>query len=499
MSLLPHELPPCRRTAAQSGGGAPRTHGHMSRAAARMPRVCLTLFIGLLLCTGVCVHSPPAMGFTLQEARAQALKVYWGVKIAQEEVAMAKAERKSRFSNFFPQLAFNSNYTHYNDETDFRVSKGAVATNPVPIPTNDLFLPWLNQNTYQYGPTLLQPIFAGGRLYFGYLQSQALEAQSQWDEKKMVNNLLSQVETVYVDILELHGEAAVMEDTLKFFKQHRQDMEDKYKAGRVAIVDLLKAEAQESETEEQLLTVNSNLKVDEAHLNQLLGQPVSAVLELAPLPDPSPVTIDLDTAWKLARSYRPEMQAAIAQSNAAGYSKRVVESSYYPQVNFTGKWYGQEASPSNPETERWQLLLTADWNLWDWGGTTQQVEKMAAQQREAEDQVYLTSDEVNLEVYLAWLQIKTADLKVEAIGRQKTHALEVVRVANLGFNAGVATSTELMAAETMLSQVEIDEVKARFGAQLARTSFYHAIGIMDEQLAVSTAPPLQEPGPTPHP
>jgi outer membrane protein TolC len=447
----------------------------------------------------VLANSPSAAGMTLQDAREEALKAYWGVKIAREEVTAAVAERKSQFANFFPQLVFNSSYTHYNDETDFLISKGAVTNTPIAIPTKDVFLPWLNQNTYRYGPSLQQPLFLGGRLYFGYRQSQAREEQAGWDQKKVVNDLLFEVEQAYLNILQLQGEAEVLKESLAFYTRHREDLEAQFKAGRVTVVDVLKAEAEEAKTEGQLLSVNIGLKVAEGQFNMLLGRKVTEPASLEPLPESTPVSIDLDTAWKLAKSYRPDVQGAIAASNAAGFTKRAVESTYYPQVNFSAKWYGQEGSPSNTDKERWELLFSANWNLWEWGSTARQVEKAAAQERGAQDRAYQLADQANLDVYQSWLKIRAADSQVEVLAKKKSHAQEVVRVTELGFQAGVTTSSDLMAAEAALSQVEIDEVKARFGAQLARTAFHHAIGIMDEQLAVSSTAPPTESSTTPRP
>jgi len=440
-----------------------------------------------------------AADMTLQEAREEALKAYWGVKIAQEEVTAAVAERKSRFADFFPKLVFDTNYSHYNDETFILISKGAISKTPIVFPAQDALVPWANQNTYQYGPALQQPIFLGGRLYFGYRQAQAQEEQSGWDKKKAVNDLLFSVEQAYANILELQGEAAVMEQSLKFFQKHREDMEDKFKAGRVPIAEVLKAETDEAKTEEDLLATKSDLRSAEAQFNLLLGRDVTSAVTLEPLPDLSPVAIGLDKAWRLAKSYRPEVQAAIAASNAADFSKRVVESNFFPQVNFTARWYGQDVSTSNTESERWQLLVTADWSLWEWGSTNQQVEKAAAQQRSAQDQVYLLADQANFDVYQAWLQIQTADVRVTVLGKKKTHAQEILRMAELGYKAGVTTSSDLMAAETQLSQVEIEEVKARFGARIARAAFHHAIGIMDEQIAVSDNPAATGSSTTPRP
>jgi outer membrane protein len=463
-----------------------------------MSKTILVLSLSVMVCAGVLADCPAASGLTLQEARDEALKAYWGVKIAQEEVTAAVAERKSRFADFFPQLTLNGNYSHYNDETHVLISKGSINQTP-PFPTKDEFIPWTDQNTYHYGPSLHQPLFLGGRLYFGYRQAQALEDQAGWDKKKAINDLLFSVEQAYADILELQGETEVKEQSLKFFQQHREDMEDKYKAGRVPIADVLQAESEEAKTEEDLLATRSELITAQGQFNLLLGRDVTATVLLDPLPDPSPVTVDLQTAWKLAQLYQPNVQGAIAASNAAGYSRRTTEATYYPQVNFTASWYGQEGSRSDTDTERWQLLLTADWSLWDWGSTSQQVEKAAALERGAQDQTYLLSDQTRLDVYQTWMHIKTADARLAVLGKKKTHTQEILRMAELGYTAGVSTSTDLMAAETQLAQVEIDEVKARFDARIARSAFHHAIGIMDEQLSVSGLPDATESSTTPQP
>ncbi|HUK55204.1 MAG TPA: TolC family protein [Nitrospiria bacterium] len=436
---------------------------------------CLTLFVGFPF------GGSSAFALTLNQAREEALQKYWGVKIAHEQAMAAESERKSRFANFFPKLSFNGNVTRYNDETDFLLPKGAIPNNFTTFPLIDTLIQFSNRDVYQFGPSLQQPVFVGGRLYFGFQQSQAWEEQAGWNEKQVVNDLLYAVEQAYLDVLQAQGEKTVAEKDLEFYKKLHSDIEKQYKAGRTTLDEVLKVQTEEGKAEEKLLSATSGLQISEGQFNLLLVRSVDAPVSIEPVSDLTPVALDLATALSAAQSYRPDLQKDVAVYNAAVYSTRIVESSYYPQVNAGAKWYRQDISPSTIDRDRWQLFLTADWTFWEWGSTKQRVAEAEAQERQAEYQVNQLSDQVQLDVHQAWVKLEESEKQIQVAARTVEHATEALRVVALGFQAGVKTSTNLIEAEALLSQAELTDLRARFAAQLARATLRHSIGIMDEE------------------
>lgn len=442
--------------------------------------LCLFISIGLI------VPSPSALGLTLQEAREEAVKAYWGVKIAHEQFIEAESERKERFTDLFPKLNLDGNLTSYNKPSEFLLSQGEFSTsnllgNTFSFPAEDTLIAITNRTTYQFGPSLEQPVFAGGRLYFGFRQSQAMEEEANWNEKQAVNDLLFDVEKAYLGVLQAVAEKKVAEKDLEYFKKLRSDVEQKFKAGRNTLDDVLKVELKEAKSEQNLLSATSEVQIKNGQFNLLIVRPVDASASLEPVPDLPPVAIDLIGALSLAQSHRPDLQEALASFNAAGFSRRVAESSYYPQVNTGAKWYRQDVSPSQVDQQRWLIFLTADWNVWEWGGTNQRVEQANANLRRADFEVQQLSDRIQLDVHQAWLKLDESEKQIQVAASAVEHAKEDLRVVELGYHGGVKTITDLIEAEAVLSQAELADLRAHFTAQIARATLRHSIGIMDEE------------------
>jgi outer membrane protein TolC len=445
-------------------------------------------FFASILCfflsTGIIMRSPSAFGFSLQDARVEALKAYWGVKIAHEQYIAAESERKVRFADLFPKLNVDGNLTSYNKPSEFLLSQGALSGPSFTFPTQDTLIEITNRTTYQVGPSLEQPVFVGGRLYYGFRQSQAVEEQANWNEKQAVNDILFDVEKAYVGVLESEAEKKVAEKDLDYFRKLHSDVEKKFKAGRSTLDDVLKVMLKEARSEQILLTATSDLKIKDGQFNLLIVRPVDAPVTLDPVPDLQPVTFDLIAALSLAQSHRPDLQEAVAAFNAAGFSRRVAEADYYPQVNTGAKWYRQDVSPSQVDQQRWLIYLTADWNLWEWGGTNQRVEQAQAQIRQADYQVKQLSDQIQLDVHQAWLKLDESEKQIQVAASAVEHAKEDLRVIEVGYQGGVKTITDLIESEAVLSQAELNDLRAHFTAQIARATLRYSIGIMDEESLV---------------
>jgi hypothetical protein len=110
--------------------------------------LCLTVSASFI------VRSPSALGLTLQEAREEALKTYWGVKIAHEEVIAAQSEWKGRFADFFPKITFNGNGTRYDKPSEFMLSQGQISGTFFKFPTEDTLIPITNRDIYQFDSSL---------------------------------------------------------------------------------------------------------------------------------------------------------------------------------------------------------------------------------------------------------------------------------------------------------------------------------------------------------
>lgn len=442
---------------------------------------------GIILCSLFLLsllNVPPtrsAWGLTLKEARDEAIQKYWGIKIAGEQVVIAESERKSRYADFFPKLLINGTVARNSDESEFLLKRGAVPNSFTTFPATDTLFQITNRTVYQFGPALQQPVFVGGRLYYRFRESQSQEEEASWNKKNMLNDLVYSVELAYLAVLQAQGEKGVREKNLDFFKRLHLDVQKKYDAGRITLDDVLRVQFEVTRAEEKLLAATSDLELRKGKLNLLLVRPVDAPVSLEAVSDPAPLEIDLKMALAIAQSRRPDLRRMGAALNAAEFNTQTVRSAYYPQIHSGARWYREDVSPSTPERDRWQLFLTADWSIWEWGSTKQRVAAAKAQARKAEYRVKELSDQIQLEVHEAWLMIKGSEKQIQVAARGIEHTEENLRVMKLGFEAGVKTLTNLIQAEALLSEAELSTLRARFSAQIARATLLHTVGVMEEE------------------
>jgi outer membrane protein TolC len=84
--------------------------------------------------------------------------------------------------------------------------------------------------------------------------------------------------------------------------------------------------------------------------------------------------------------------------------------------------------------------------------------------------------QLTLEVRQRWHELDSSRAAIEAASDGVKAALEARRVLRERFAAGVATSTEVLDAETALLQAELDRTRAISNARLARARLERAVG-----------------------
>ena len=84
---------------------------------------------------------------------------------------------------------------------------------------------------------------------------------------------------------------------------------------------------------------------------------------------------------------------------------------------------------------------------------------------------------MELQVNQNRFKVKEADKRYASALKNVEKAEENLRCANLGFNEGVLTATEVMEAQTAWLQAQTQRIDAEIDRQLSRTALNKAIGL----------------------
>ncbi len=227
----------------------------------------------------------------------------------------------------------------------------------------------------------------------------------------------------------------------------------------------IQAQAQESTVRTALLLA---MGLENEGNSVVLKQPVE--LEQRPLP-----TLSESDARATAAKSRPEVAAALRDQEAAKHHATASYMALLPDFGLEGAYsnlQGQIFAPQN----QFYFGLKAQWAVWEWGATyygAKAADKTAEAAAEAVEDQELT---VKNDASSRWVQAKAAASAIEAAQTTISSAEEAYRVEQALVSAGSATTTDLLDAQSALTQAKLSLLRARYEQALALVALQRALG-----------------------
>jgi outer membrane protein len=196
---------------------------------------------------------------------------------------------------------------------------------------------------------------------------------------------------------------------------------------------------------------------------------------------PSPSTADPSGLVAEAIAGRAERSALSTRITGAGERIEAARAERRPSVALAG---GVDYARPNPRIfprldewrESWDASVQFNWRFWDAGRTAAAIGEAAAARDAAEKRLLEFDRLLELEVRQRQLDLSSAVAAIAAASDAVVSAREARRVVGDRFDAGVATSTEILDAQVALLQAELDRTQAVANARLAEARLDRALG-----------------------
>ncbi len=233
----------------------------------------------------------------------------------------------------------------------------------------------------------------------------------------------------------------------------------------------------ELQTEQQRLTSRkADLVKEKRTLARLIGYRLDSELEPAEkLVLNSAAPMPLDAALKLAMEQRADLKSAAADLRAAEESFKSARAEHLPTVSVSG-YLGVQGI--NPNAGNGVFSGTASLSVPVWeGGKIHADEEQARgviDQRRAEYQDRRSS--VELDVRNAYTDLETATNQVHVADSNRQLALQTLQQSQDRFQAGVATSVEVVQSQESLAAANRDYVSSLYADNLAKIDLARAVG-----------------------
>lgn len=295
------------------------------------------------------------------------------------------------------------------------------------------------------------------------------------------------------------GEAAVKEAVregfLRYFEARAleqiaaasvKELEEQVKVARARLqagvltnADLLRVVVAQANARQQQIVAGTTADVARANLLNVIGLPADdssidfeeprtlIALAAQPLPEAHAATRD-------AERRRPEMEQARLQMSAAGKTKTARWLSLLPEVDAEGGYLridGQLFAPPN----QWYVGVRANWAIWEWGASFYQAR---AAGRLAQAAVFDAQNQrraVATEVQTNLSTTRAAGAAVEVAQTAIASAEEAYRVTNALLQAGSATTTDLLDAQSALTTARLNLTRAQYERAIQRVSLQRVL------------------------
>ncbi len=409
-----------------------------------------------------------------------------GVKASEARLDAARSRAREIKAGRGPAFKLLASYARLSEVPPFEVTLPFASILPPGFPNSFVVSPNYYNST-MLRLSVLQPVFTGFRLSKGAAAAEALEDAAEEEIVRDRGEVSFAVRSAYWDYnLTVELGRAAAENTARL-KAHLTRIKDFAGQGLATRNDVLRAEAELANAEVAALEVESGREVALTRLNSLLGLPLDTAIEIASAAEAVPSLPFLEGESgpaglvRRAEQNRPDLKSLDLRVRAAEASAAAARGSALPQVYLAGNYYLANPNPRLlPSQDKfygtWDVGLTLSFDIWNGGQAAEQARQAEAQLTQAREMRRQVAELITLEVTQGRLAVARAEQRVAAAGRAVASARENLRVTQDRFQEKVATSVEVLDAETLLLQARTAEVQAWTDLAVARARLMKALG-----------------------
>lgn len=433
-----------------------------------------SVILVLLMClfVGKFSFSQEKMTLTLDDTIRLALSQNPYHLASGERVQAAKAIVREAAANFFPTL--NAQGLHTLDEKVFSLEFPDPITGKPQRVTMDF------TRDYQFSLSLSLPLFTGGRLISGFKQAKYNLLSTEEGARQSENTTVFNAKTAFYGCLIAKEFVKVAEEAVEVAEKHLKNVKSLHEVGMASKFDMLRSEVRVANLKPQLIKARNNLEIGKLGLKALLGIDLSQSLEIKGELIYEAYEPDLEECLAKALRNRPEVSQLNYQKQMAEETVKLVRAADFPTVALSGT-YNFWADKLNFQKDTWQsfyaINLVLNVPIFNGFSASARVAQSKAVIRELELTRKGLEKTVGFEVRRAILNLKEAKESLLSQEKNVEQAQESLRIAELNFSEGLATTLDVSSVQADLSQAKINYTQALYDYVVSLAQLDKAMGV----------------------
>jgi outer membrane protein len=416
---------------------------------------------------------------SLSEAVARALEHNPDLAIDAPGQQAARSEFKATKAGYLPRLDIEQSYLA-GDNPVFVF--GTLLTQRQ-FTAGNFALPLLNNpsavDNLQTRATIQQNIWDFGRT--GNRREQArlgIEMADQSHEAHKRQIMLSVFDGYYstslaADALETARVA------LRFAEAIETQAKARVESGLAVEADLLRSRVYLSTAKQQEIQAQGQLEAAHAQLNRLMGNPLDAVVGLTAPLSVLPISLSPEEALVAEqKKQRPDYQSLLAELQQAELAVRARSKERLPVIAGYTTWEADNPSLHEYGGNNWSAGIALRWKLFDGGSDAAQLDAARQRLEQKKRQVSAMDSAMALEIRRSLIQYRAAEQQVSAARAAEAQSEEGLRILRNRYDAGLATMTDLLSAETARSGARTNLAQAVYRQRLSYAQVEYAAGLL---------------------
>jgi outer membrane protein len=384
------------------------------------------------------------------------------LQAARERANAALERSRSVRGRLLPSVHVGDEYQHW--DKPFAIPFGAT---PVVV---------RNLNSNSFSVSARQPILGLLRGSQEYSAASSHADVAAATVRQSESELREAVELVYLQLFEAKARVDIARTAEQELAQEVSETEARVKAGTLTNADLLRVQVAQATARQQGIAAEADATVARATLLTAIGRsPDDAVTQFVPptallARAGAPLTMqgaDIDR--------RPDVQRAKLHAEATDHDEQSRLYGLLPEIDLEAAYLrtdGQKFAPPNSAF----VGVKADWAIWEWGASYAAKEAAAAEARAAARDAEGARRRALNDVAGRKAELGAATSVVALAQQTIASAQEAYRVTEAQVRAGAGTTTDLLNAESALSEARLRLENARYRQAAAHIRLERALG-----------------------
>ena len=331
-------------------------------------------------------------------------------------------------------------------------------------------------DSFTNSATLNWTLWSGNKVESQVSQAKLALDSSQWGIAKARQQLKYDATDAYFKFMAARDNVKLSQESVERLERYLQDVKLQFDVGVVAKVDVLRSEVELAKAKQSLIEAQNTYDVTMASLNNVIGYPLTTVLDVKGDLSYSRYEKELAFCIDTALRQRPEISQMTDSAKSAQEAITIAKAGYLPTVSavYQAGW-GDNIFPGG-NNYNWTAYLLTSWTIFDSGLTAGKVKQAVEGYKKAQEQLKQTVDSVQLDVRQTYLSLKSAEQSIATSSSAVGLAEEDYKIKVIRYQAGVGTNLDVLDAQVALTTAKNNYLKAMYEYNNFRAKLDKAMG-----------------------